>query len=230
MQERLVVELMRMFIRLRKDRFTSMSEGALGDDSPGWQRGHGEETQWLIRPGIWRNIFEPHDIDPIEAARTLSELGLLHGQSNDTLQCVVQIGRPPKSVRAYGVHAGALASWRPPTQPNYRGYRHAGVGQGEGAPPSSAVPTSEPSDLSSMLERGVSLALQKGLEVLSMSIDPTDRQCAGLLRAQTALAGHIINAQVRVDEGRLRQKKVDAIERVTRLIEEERERQRRLGY
>ncbi|MGJ0394353.1 MAG: hypothetical protein ACR650_16670 [Methylocystis sp.] len=102
------------------------------------------------------------------------------------------------------------------------------------SPPSgpSAAPTNpaDPANLSAMLERGVALALQKGLEVLGISIDPADRQFASLLRSQTAFAGHLINAQVRVDETRMRQKKADAVERLSRLLEEEQERQRRLGY
>ncbi|MGJ0393305.1 MAG: hypothetical protein ACR650_11260 [Methylocystis sp.] len=233
MQEQLIVELLRMFIRLRQSQFRQMS-ATLDDESPGWRRGHGERPQWLIPPPVWREIFEPHGIDPVEAARIVNDFRLLHAQSNDTLQCVVMVGRPKKSVRAYVVDGAALAAWKPPTPMEYRSYRGAGARQQESdmaallSPALGAFP--DPANLSAMLEHGVALALQKGMEVLSMSLDPADRQSASLLRSQTAFAGHLINAQVRVDEAKLRQRRANAIERLTRLVEEERARQRELGY
>jgi hypothetical protein len=230
MGERLTVELLRMFVRLSEPRFLPVAVGRdTKPDGPGWRRGDDDGLQWLIRPAVWQKIFEPHGIDPVEAARTMSDLGLLHGQANDTLQCVVRVGQPPKSKRAYVVDGHALASWRPPPADDYRDYRDAQVqGSIPNSPSLTAIP--EPANLSAMLEHGVALALQKGTEVLGMSLDPSDRQFGGLLRSQTAMVGHLLGAQIRVDEGRLRQKKADAIERISRLIEEEQERQRRLGY
>jgi hypothetical protein len=234
--ERLTVELLRMFIRLSQDRFVCPAGAAHVSDGLGWRRGESEALQWLIRPAAWREIFEPHNVDAVEAARTLYDLGLLHGQANDTLQCVVRVGRPPKSERAYVINGHALAIWRPAQPQDYRSYRGAGAWRQESdmaallSPPSGPSANAAPSSLSELLERGVALALQKGMEVLSMSLDPSDRQSAALLRSQTAFAGHLINAQVRVDETRMRQKKADAVERISRLLEEERERQRRLGY
>lgn len=222
----LIVTLLRTAIRLSQSRFAELGQPFDNrTDFPGWRRDHKKgDFEWWILPSYWRAIFEP-DVDPVEAAQALEALGLLRRQDDGNLQVVVKVGKKP--TRAYAIKGKALADWRP-APPSYGGYGQAS-GQLWGAPTASDSPARAP-DLSNMLERGVALALQKGTEVLGMSLDPTDRQFAALLRAQTAMAGHLIGAQIRVDEARLRQKRADAIERITRLMEEEKERQRRLGY
>jgi hypothetical protein len=62
--------------------------------------------------------------------------------------------------------------------------------------------------------------LQKLDQILRL---PTDRCDGNLLRAQTAAAGIAVNAQLRADETRLRQKtQGDVLERLGKLIEQER--------
>ena len=109
-----------------------------------------------------------------------------------------------------------------------RGYwRHPTVGLP--AIPASARMQKEPvveiettgeGSLAAELEEVTRLALQKLDQILRL---PTDRGDGNLLRAQTAAAGIAVNAQLRADETRLRQKtRGDVLERLSKLIEEER--------
>jgi chromosome segregation and condensation protein ScpB len=109
-----------------------------------------------------------------------------------------------------------------------RGYwRHPTVGLP--AIPASARMQKEPvveiettgeGSLVAELEEVTRLALQKLDQILRL---PTDRGDGNLLRAQTAAAGIAVNAQLRADETRLRQKtRGDVLERLSKLIEEER--------
>jgi hypothetical protein len=47
-------------------------------------------------------------------------------------------------------------------------------------------------------------ALMRGLEILSLSADPDDRNYAAVLRSQVAMAGHVLGVQIRVDQARLK--------------------------
>ena len=105
-----------------------------------------------------------------------------------------------------------------------RGYwRHPTVGLP--AIPASPRMQNEPEttgegSLAAELEEVTRLALQKLDQILRL---PTDRGDGNLLRAQTAAAGIAVNAQLRADETRLRQKtRGDVLERLSKLIEEER--------
>ena len=201
--ERLTVELLRMFLRLRGGDFgptpSRAMKAALGGGAAKGMVIIGDPPRRL--PGI----YEPHDLDPVECARVLRNEGALHGQdSGDSLQGVVQVGRPSRSVRAYVVGAAALAAWRPTTGGAYKGYRGAGAGQyGRDFEPRTALVQSQegsPNALDALLERGARLALERGIETLAHSPDPEDRNYGQLLRSQTAFANSFLSAQVRVDE------------------------------
>jgi hypothetical protein len=108
-----------------------------------------------------------------------------------------------------------------------RGYwRHSTVGlpaipacAGMQEEPVLEIENREEGSLASELERLTGLALQKLDQILRI---PTDRGDGNLLRAQTAAAGITVNAQLRADETRLRQKvRGDVLERLLKIIAEE---------
>ena len=230
--ERLTVELLRMFLRLRGGDFGPHTVAG-NDDGPGWIRGEGDNRQWLIRPPVFRQIFEPHELDPVECARMFRSAGILIGQdSGDSLQGVVQVGRPSRSVRAYVIDAAALAAWRPTTGEAYKGYRGAGAGQyGRDFEPKTALiamPSgpggSAPADLAAKLETVVGLALDEALSVLQTRVGMADKSYQAVLRAKSSLINTFVNAQVRVDEAKLKaQQADDRRERIMHIIAEERE-------
>lgn len=228
----MVAQRVKDFLRWNVERFEALDQKApiVPPDLWGWRRGSGDEGEWWVSPKVWlETLFDGDEAEAQHAARTLRDLDLLRTQDSRNLQVVANVRGKP--TRVYAVRS-KIATWRPLTARDYGGYDKAGalLCQGQrGAVPAPAL-SSDPSDLSAMLERGVALALQKGMEVLSMSLDPSDRQSAALLRSQTAFAGHLINAQVRVDETRMRQKRANAVERLSRMLEEEQARQRELGY
>ncbi len=118
----LPVELLRAFLRWNEERFARPSDPYNPEsDLPGWRRSSGEDLLWWIRPAAWRSIYEPHGVDPVEAARALRSLELLREQAGEALQCVVIVGKK-QSVRAYVVDGGALAAYKPITGSNYRSY------------------------------------------------------------------------------------------------------------
>jgi hypothetical protein len=91
--------------------------------------------------------------------------------------------------------------------------------------PMAQMATGEGGTLAPKLERVTHLGLDKLEQILSL---PTDRMDGNLLRAQTAAAGIAVNAQLRADETRLRQKtEGDTLDRLLRAIEAEK--QRRAG-
>jgi hypothetical protein len=80
-------------------------------------------------------------------------------------------------------------------------------------------PSSEPA-LSDLLSRGTALALKKGIEVLSMSLDPSDRNWANLLRSQQAIANTLITAKLRVDEATFKSERDESREKcIANIIE-----------
>jgi hypothetical protein len=133
--------------------------------------------------------------------------------------------RLKRVMRELGWRGPKLMRWGEETTRGY--WRHPTVGLP--AIPASAGMQEEPVEeiekpgeegsLAPELERVTRLALQKLDQILRI---PTDRGDGNLLRAQTAAAGIAVNAQLRADETRLRQKqRGDVLERLAKLIEQE---------
>jgi hypothetical protein len=59
------------------------------------------------------------------------------------------------------------------------------------------------------LTEGTRLGLQRAIEFLAASPDPTDRNDVAELRAKTTVINTLINVQLKVDETRLREKQRD---------------------
>ena len=88
--------------------------------------------------------------------------------------------------------------------------------------PVAEVAMVERETLAPELERVTWLGLQKLEQILRI---PTDRSDGNLLRAQTAAAGLVVNAQLRADENRLRHRAIDRLpELLERVAREERKR------
>jgi hypothetical protein len=68
------------------------------------------------------------------------------------------------------------------------------------------------------------LALRKHREILSLPLDRSRLDFQAILRAQTSSAQSVLTAQVRVDEGRLRQKQTDTLGKLLEVLEKERKR------
>jgi hypothetical protein len=77
------------------------------------------------------------------------------------------------------------------------------------------------SALASKLEKLTSKGLDKADQILDLPIDPDSGTFGATLRAQTAVFGHTLTAQVRVDEGKMRAQKPDVLARILELIAEE---------
>jgi hypothetical protein len=134
--------------------------------------------------------------------------------------------RLKRVMRDLGWRGPKLMRWGEETTRGYWGHPTVGLP----AIPASAGMQEEPVEeiekpgeersLAPELERVTRLALQKLDQILRL---PTDRGDGNLLRAQTAAAGIAVNAQLRADETRLRQKtQGDVLERLGKLIEQER--------
>ena len=90
--------------------------------------------------------------------------------------------------------------------------------------PAAEVAMAERETLAPELERVTGLALQKLDQILRI---PTDRGDGNILRAQTAAAGIAVNAQLKADETKMKQaQRGDVLDRLLKLIKEERARQR----
>jgi hypothetical protein len=63
-----------------------------------------------------------------------------------------------------------------------------------------------------------SKALARSDDILNLPIDPDDPRFAATLRAQTAVIGSALNTQVRVDENRLRRRKVDLLPKIIEMM------------
>ena len=68
------------------------------------------------------------------------------------------------------------------------------------------------------------LALNKHREILELPLDRSRLDFQAILRAQTASAQSVLTAQVRVDEGRLRQKQTDTLGKLIEVLEREKKR------
>jgi hypothetical protein len=218
----LFVERVKCFARWHEDQFDVLDEPREPvANHAGWKRG----GEYWIRPDIWRDtIFEGNEIASVEAARTLRDLGLLRVQDTRNFQAVVGV-RNHKTVRAYVVKP-EIREWKP-TEPVYGIYGAPQIGlsssQGNGSP--ALVPL--PSDgqhplLPALLSDGTRLSLQRAIEVLGASPDPGDRNFATILRAQTTIISTLLNAQLKVDETRLREKqRADGERQVLALLDAE---------
>jgi hypothetical protein len=79
-----------------------------------------------------------------------------------------------------------------------------------------------PREMANELEEVTRLALRKIAQILQL---PTDRTDGNVLRAQTSAAATAINAQLRADEARLRQKSEgDILDRLLKTVEAEKRR------
>ena len=89
------------------------------------------------------------------------------------------------------------------------------------------VDTSQSDDLPRKLEEVTRLGLKTLARILRMPLDITD---ASLVRSQVTAAIGAVNAQLRADEQRLKAKvQGDVLERLLRLIAEEKKRLRGMG-
>jgi hypothetical protein len=119
-------------------------------------------------------------------------------------------------MRELGWRGPRLMRWGGKTLHGY--WRHPTVGL-PAIVPEEPVATAERETLAPELERVTWLGLQKLEQILRI---PTDRGDGNLLRAQTAAAGLAVNAQLRVDETRLKQvRSRDIMERIIAMMKEE---------
>lgn len=178
-------------------------------------------------PSVWLDtVFDGDEAAAQDGARTLRDLDLLRTQDSRNLQVVANIRGKP--TRVYAIR-GAIGEWKPVMAPNYGGYDHAGPSfiqaLARPSPPSSPRSRTPPFKL----ETVVGVALDDMLRVLGMKLDPTSREFGVVMRAKTSIINTALNAQVRVGEGRLRQRQEDTRQRIRARIEQEYERRRQLG-
>ena len=83
------------------------------------------------------------------------------------------------------------------------------------------VATSLRFDQQAHFEDITELALNKHREILELPLDRSRLDFQAILRAQTASAQSVLTAQVRVDEGRLRQKQTDTLGKLLEVLERE---------
>jgi hypothetical protein len=57
----------------------------------GYQRGEGNNREFWIEPVVWIEELCRHEIDPLVAARTLKELGLLCTQDDNSFPIVAKV-------------------------------------------------------------------------------------------------------------------------------------------
>lgn len=76
--------------------------------------------------------------------------------------------------------------------------------------------------LAPKLEKIADKGLDKADQILDLPLDPDNRDTFGpTLRAQSAIVGHALTTQVRVDETRLRPQRFDRLPELLRLVAEE---------
>jgi hypothetical protein len=171
--------------------------------------------------------------DPTDWHQVLSRVSgqLVHGEHRVTTHelLTVHLGVPVtdracrrlrRVMRELGWRGPRLMRWGGRTLKGY--WRHPTVGPPAVVPeePVAEVATAERETLAPELERVTRLGLQKLEQILRI---PTDRGDGNLLRAQTAAAGLAVNAQLRVDEAKLKQaRRGDVMERILAMMKEER--------
>jgi hypothetical protein len=198
---RLTVELLRAFLRWNESRFAHPNADP-DADCLGWRRGN----EFWLKPSTWRDIYELHDVDPVEAARTLKDSGILRVQDGQNLQAVVKVRNT--RVRAYAIDGTALAGWRPVTDKCYGGYGSTQLQPVGGNTaiipnPMNGLSNDTP-NLADKLEAATSLALDEVLGIMRMQLDPEDRAFQAVLRAKSSIINTVISNQVRVDEAMLK--------------------------
>jgi hypothetical protein len=161
-----------------------------------YTRGKGDKLEHWITAEVWRTELFPDD-EAGDAPKALASLGLLRlPKEPANFQICVRLRHD--IVKVYAVLAGIWTA-----------KRNVSNGTTQLAFPSdlklnpSLTPDGGP--LSGLLEQAARSALQKGLELLSISADPADRNFAAILRSQVAMAGHVLGVQLRVDEHKLRE-------------------------
>lgn len=87
-------------------------------------------------------------------------------------------------------------------------------------PPNKDEADGDNTALAYQLERVTEKAISKTDEILSLRL-PEDTNFGAVLRAQTAAANTVINAQIKVGENTLRRQAVDRLPELLRLIQEE---------
>jgi hypothetical protein len=222
--ENLVVMLLRAAVRLNQARFADPRAAyEASPDFPGWRRDQGGgDFEWWVLPSFWRAIYEP-DIEAVEAAQAMQRVGLLRRQDDGNLTIVAKVGG--KTTRVYAIDGKARAEWRV-TAGGFGRYGMPRTELIEG--PTKSVFLSpdlqaSPANLAAKLEVGVNLALDEMMRVLGMKLDPTGREFGAVLRAKSAIINAALNAQVRVDEIRLRARQADLLPEILRIVAEERE-------
>jgi hypothetical protein len=120
-------------------------------------------------------------------------------------------------MRELGWHGPRLMRWGKQTLKGY--WRHPTVNLPAIVPEEPVAETVTAESLAPELEQLTRLALEEMTQILKI---PTDRADGNLLRAQTAAAGLAVNAQVRVDETRMRGvRSKDVMERLIAMMKEE---------
>ena len=176
--------------------------------------------------------------DPTDWHQALSGVSgrLVHGEQRVSTHelLTVHLGVPVtdhacrrlhRVMHELGWHGPRGMRWGKKTLKSY--WRHPTVGLPGIVPeePVAEAATTEQETLAPELERVTWLGLQKLEQILRI---PTDRSDGNLLRAQTAAAGLVVNAQLRADENRLRHRAVDRLpELLERVAEVERKREAR---
>jgi hypothetical protein len=212
-----IVRTVRNFIRWHAERFNALDSSLEPMADPvGWKRG----DEFWIKPDTWRNvIFDGDEVEAVEAARTLRDLGLLRTQDSRNCQAVVCV-RDRKSARAYVVKP-EIREWRL-TAPAYGAYDAAQIGlpysEDNGSP--ALIPLGgSPPDLPAKLENVVSLGLDEAERILRLQPDWDHRAYQAILRAKTAVLNGALTNQVRVDEGRLKARETDLLPEILARID-----------
>jgi len=224
------VERVRGFLKWNPHRFENLDDkSAVAPLDPwGWRR----NDEWWIRPPIWREQVCGGDLDPQELARTLKAHDLLRVQDDRNFQCAVKVkGATPKAYVVYD----AIFVWEPAAAArSSRGFGGAAPGQyGRDLEPKTALLSIDggiaasgaggPDSLAALLDQGARLALLRGVELLSQSPDPSDRNFSQHLRSMTSVINTLISTQTRVEVEKFRAaQSANKREKILAIVEEER--------
>jgi hypothetical protein len=209
---RLTIELLRAALRWNETRFASPND-APDSGILGWRRGDNRSVEWWIKPKTWQDIFVPHGLDPVEAARTLKHLGLLRVQDSRNLQVVVKVR--DTTARVYAIDGAPLAEWRPVTDKRYGGYEATQLEHVRGG--TAIIPnpinglSNDTLNLADKLEAATSLALDEASAILRLEAQIDDRTFQMILRAKSGIINTVLTNQVRVDEAKLRHQHSDGL-------------------
>jgi hypothetical protein len=79
------------------------------------------------------------------------------------------------------------------------------------------------------LKEGAIRALQRAIEIQQLPIDLNDDNVGAVLRAITAAGQNLLQAQLRVDETQLQEKRLDRLPEILRLMAEEERKLKLIG-